>query len=298
MAPIYGFAGQGAASRGRSVARRAHHPCPGTVRVVTEVPAAVARQAMHPFSTLPLPVGWRRIDAEGVVLVLHPLHMPQLVDATEALTRAALDGAIECARAAVRDFGRDSLAWLTGPDLAWLPAALVEQGLVNEDSSGMESVENAMALLTEPAGHGAPGIDVSLVDSLETFTAATDVELRAFAVPTDERRAALADVEERWNEYTAADVYRRWIASIDGTVVGTAVGVPGEAGMNLFGGSVLEEARGRGVYRALVQSRWEEAVRRGTPALTVQAGRTSGPILQRLGFRAISLIRLYVDHLK
>jgi hypothetical protein len=32
---------------------------------------------------------------------------------------------------AVRDFGRDTLAWLTGPDLAWLPAALVEQGLVN-----------------------------------------------------------------------------------------------------------------------------------------------------------------------
>jgi hypothetical protein len=30
--------------------------------------------------------------------------------------------------------------------------------------------------------------------------------------------------------------------------------------------------RSRGAYRALVHARWLEAVRRGTPALTVQAG--------------------------
>ena len=42
--------------------------------------------------------------------------------------------------------------------------------------------------------------------------------------------------------------------------------------------------RGRGAYRALVRARWDVAVERGTPALTVSAGAMSRPILERLGF--------------
>ena len=57
--------------------------------------------------------------------------------------------------------------------------------------------------------------------------------------------------------------------------------------MNLFGGSVVAEARGRGVYRALTLARWDLAVAQGTPALTIQAGRMSKPIAERLGFQLI-----------
>jgi hypothetical protein len=44
-----------------------------------------------------------------------------------------------------------------------------------------------------------------------------------------------------------------------------------------------------------VRARWDAAVERGTPALVVQAGRMSRPILDRLGFRTVCTIRALVD---
>jgi GNAT superfamily N-acetyltransferase len=65
--------------------------------------------------------------------------------------------------------------------------------------------------------------------------------------------------------------------------------------MLLWGGSVREEARGRGCYRALVRARWDEAVRRGTPALTVSANDQSGPALRKLGFEKVLEFRRIED---
>jgi GNAT superfamily N-acetyltransferase len=122
------------------------------------------------------------------------------------------------------------------------------------------------------------------------------VELKAFEIPAGGRAQIDAELEERWAEYIVPDnPYRRWNAMLAGEVVGTAGGVQAQAGINLFGGGVLAEARGHGVYRALVGARWEAAVRHGTPALTVQAGRMSRPILERLGFAFIEVMATYVD---
>jgi hypothetical protein len=68
-----------------------------------------------------------------------------------------------------------------------------------------------------------------------------------------------------------------------------------DAGVMLLGGGVLPEARGRGCYQALVEARWDDAVERGTPALVVQAGAMSRPILERLGFQRIATLRVLVD---
>ena len=65
--------------------------------------------------------------------------------------------------------------------------------------------------------------------------------------------------------------------------------------VNLSGGSVRADARGRGVYRALIRARWDDGVARGTPALTVQAGRMSRPVLERLGFETVSEQRCLID---
>ena len=75
----------------------------------------------------------------------------------------------------------------------------------------------------------------------------------------------------------------------------SATAVFAEAAVLLLGGAVLPEARGRGCYRALVQARWEDAVARGTPALVVQAGEMSRPILERLGFQQVATMRVLVD---
>jgi hypothetical protein len=53
--------------------------------------------------------------------------------------------------------------------------------------------------------------------------------------------------------------------------------------------------RGRGAYRALVRARWDAAVDRGTPALTVGAESMSRPILARLGFVNVGWTDCLID---
>ena len=58
--------------------------------------------------------------------------------------------------------------------------------------------------------------------------------------------------------------------------------------LGLFGGATLAEHRGRGLYRALVAARARFARARGKRFLTVDAGPMSAPILERLGFAALT----------
>ena len=250
---------------------------------------------MHPFSLLPTPPGWSRVSDRHTFVLLHPLPMPQIVEPQADLTLADIDAAIEESREHVRAHGKDSLVWLTGPDHPWLAGALAERGLRNEDGSGLEATENAMARVASPTCPAVDGIVISRVDTFDAFAASVRVEVEAFDLSAEERRETEAGLADRWREYASADQHRRWTAAADGRVVGTASGAFGAAGLNLFGGAVLPEARGRGVYQALVSARWEAAVQAGTPALTVQAGRMSRPILERLGFTSVAVMPTYVD---
>ena len=44
-----------------------------------------------------------------------------------------------------------------------------------------------------------------------------------------------------------------------------------------------------------MHARWVEAARRGTPALAVQAGENSRPILERLGFQTVGMLHAVTD---
>jgi GNAT superfamily N-acetyltransferase len=59
----------------------------------------------------------------------------------------------------------------------------------------------------------------------------------------------------------------------------------------LWGGGTAPERRGRGVYRALVAARVNEARRHGVRYATVDARQTSRPILERLRFEPLSTMR-------
>jgi predicted N-acetyltransferase YhbS len=64
----------------------------------------------------------------------------------------------------------------------------------------------------------------------------------------------------------------------------------------LGAGSTAVWARGRGLYRALVRARWDDAVERGTPALAVMANPdTYYPILERLGFEDVCTVQRLED---
>ncbi len=56
----------------------------------------------------------------------------------------------------------------------------------------------------------------------------------------------------------------------------------------LWGGSTLEQYRGRGLYTALLAARVQEAIRRGRRFLTIDASPMSEPIVKRHGFRLLA----------
>ncbi len=84
------------------------------------------------------------------------------------------------------------------------------------------------------------------------------------------------------------------VAYLDDEPVGTGGITINDGGGRLWSGSVLDEHRGRGVYRALLAARLEYAVRHGaTMALVKGRVETSGPILRRAGFVAHGQERSY-----
>jgi GNAT superfamily N-acetyltransferase len=69
---------------------------------------------------------------------------------------------------------------------------------------------------------------------------------------------------------------------------------PGTEFAGLWGGSTRAAWRGRGIYRALVARRAQLAAERGVKYLQVDASADSRPILERLGFRAVTTTTPYV----
>ncbi|MDG4823433.1 GNAT family N-acetyltransferase [Asanoa sp. WMMD1127] len=72
--------------------------------------------------------------------------------------------------------------------------------------------------------------------------------------------------------------------------------VPGTAFATLWGGSTLPAYRRRGIYRALVAHRARMADANGFTLLQVDASDDSRPILERLGFVAVTTTTPYVYH--
>ncbi|AOR36220.1 GNAT family N-acetyltransferase [Streptomyces fodineus] len=70
--------------------------------------------------------------------------------------------------------------------------------------------------------------------------------------------------------------------------------VPGTPFAGLWGGGTVEAWRGRGVYRALVTHRARVAAAHGYRYLQVDASPMSRPVLQRLGFHALSTTTPYL----
>jgi hypothetical protein len=164
--------------------------------------------------------------------------------------------------------------WLTERST---PADL-EQRLLARGLRLIESDYLHAAMVSTTAPPEVPGIEVRRVETLADHSVA-----RRLAHPelSDEQLAA---------EWKNGDE-PTWIAYVDGRPASVGRAIYTRAGAYLMGGSTAEWARGRGAYRATVRARWDEAVRRGTPALAVGAGPMSRPILERLGFEQVLQFR-------
>jgi GNAT superfamily N-acetyltransferase len=180
-----------------------------------------------------------------------------------------------------------------GARASWTLVAPADDVIAALKSAGCRDPEPPLvptftALATEHEPPAAREIEVRRVASFEDFLAGLEIML-AEGWSEDHRARRRAEAEETY-------VRRRtrpggeWLAYLEGRPVAWAGAVACEHGLFLAGAATLREYRGRGCYRALLNERWHDAVRLGTPALVVHAQETSRPILERCGFERVATL--------
>ncbi|MGE5273598.1 MAG: GNAT family N-acetyltransferase [Verrucomicrobiota bacterium] len=110
----------------------------------------------------------------------------------------------------------------------------------------------------------------------------------------DEDQGWLVDL---WEEHVADPEGLRIFVAEAGDVTVSAGWVRFPSGTEfgtLWGGATLPEWRGRGIYKALVAERTRLAAERGRRYMEVDASDDSRPILERLGFTAVTTTTPYV----
>jgi GNAT superfamily N-acetyltransferase len=201
-------------------------------------------------------------------------------------------------RALVADRGHRDAEWWVGSSAT--PADLVDRlrahGFVPDERPGFEPHTGSLVLTDEPP-RGPADVEARRIRDIDEFLLADRIARTAFGSSAEDAAAWAAIAEERFEAERVGHAPRTYLAFLDGQAVAAARAVVEESlpGVLMIGGGVLPSARGRGVYRALVRARWDDAVAAGKPALTVHAGRMSRPILERLGFVAVAEQEILLD---
>jgi hypothetical protein len=212
----------------------------------------------------------------------------------DGLSGAALDALIARQCALSREH-REPLEWkLHGHDEpADLPARLAAAGFAPEARETI--VVGAVAGLAAVALAPPPGIRLREVTSradLERIAALQEAvwaersdwlpDMLGGEIAADPRAIAVCVAEVQGGGVAPGDdgfgmVSAGWLRFVNGTAFST-----------LWGGATLPAYRARGIYTALVARRARLAAQRGTTLLQVDASDDSRPILERLGFVALT----------
>lgn len=244
----------------------------------------VVELAENANTYVPLGPGADRVMTDRYVIWFGPGHGPGWTVAQRFRFEAdELDGVIDEIHDHVRARGRNACAWEVGssarPD--GLVELLHERGLRDDPN---DPLQIGMALSGDPAGLPPEGIEARRAENDDDELAAGQIAAIAFAE---------SEVVPKRHDPDSPVV--TYLGLIDGEPVGRATGTFSEYGVTLFGGAVLPEFRGRGVYKALVHARLRDAAERGSPVAVTQAGQMSRPILEKLGFREVCRIWALID---
>jgi hypothetical protein len=173
-----------------------------------------------------------------------------------------------------------------------LPEALIRHGFVVEDPESI-MVGSAQRL----------AVDVPLPDDVTLRQITREDDVRAMVAMSavvfgDSPAEASAMSESMLRRLAVDDGMELWIAETDAQVVsaGRLEPVPGTDFAGIWGGSTLEEWRGRGIYRALTAARAFSALRLGKTLIHSDSTEYSRPILERYGFLKVSTTTPYVWH--
>ena len=256
----------------------------GSIRVFAEEPAPEICQPVPPEG---------RLQTAEFVLLLAATPTQSSVSRVRT-TEERLDQTIADVRRVLRERGYTGCVWMLGPACqpAGLPELLRARGFVPATAPHEPEVQ-AMALVTPPLSTGGT-IDAHMVRSYNEYLAALDVAFKVFDLPKDDVAGWLAAAPELYKQQDGIN-RMTLIAHLDGRPAGFAWACGATNGLLLCGSGVAPEARGRGVYRALLEARWKIAVALGKPVLAIHAGAMSRPVLARCGFERVCQIELLVD---
>ena len=233
----------------------------------------------------PLPPGFRVVSQPGLTAIIGPT--AAIEDNCLIFTRPDPAAPAEHIAAAMAVFAA------LGHDFEWklyhhddptgaLAAGLLARGFVAGEA------ETLMAL--DLAATGLPPVGDADIRRLETPAQLADIVAVQDAVWGGDHRGLADGLAAEW--CALPDRLAVYVAPVDGRPASTGWirFHPGRDFADLWGGSTLPGHRGRGLYRALVAARADEARRRGVRYLTVDASDDSRPILARLGFQAVDRI--------
>ncbi len=262
------------------------------------IPADVVFLALNPVAAGPEPppeTGAVRVINSRYCLLMTSMPTVNFVERVR-LAPGQVAAAVGEVRDLLRARGRTQAAWAV--DAAWteLYDELAGLAMTPYTDPPLEPRCTCMALVEPPDWSANPRVVVREATDLQDFLAVAELSASVFGLSGADRDGFVKGLRVRYELHRQG----RWhmstyLAFIDGELVGEAQAAVTASGTNLSGSSVLRSARGQGVYRALVAARWNEAVERGRPALTVQAGAMSRPILERLGFQTVGTQRLLCD---
>jgi ribosomal protein S18 acetylase RimI-like enzyme len=171
------------------------------------------------------------------------------------------------------------------PDLA---VRLAAAGFAPEEPETLMVFDLACELSDDSDPGAQTGVEIRRVTDAGGAADAAAAARAAFARDDGWQAARAAEYLRRLSDPTL----RLYVAYAGGRPVASARAEfpPGRAFAGIWGGGTMVEYRGRGIYRALVRTRAADARRRGYRYLRVDARETSRPILERLGFIALSSI--------
>jgi GNAT superfamily N-acetyltransferase len=202
-----------------------------------------------------------------------------------------VDVRVDVVRGWFRERRREQFVWWIGPSAT--PSGLEARLLAGGATRWEDGVITVM--VSEQAPPEASEVDVRRVERFEEFALAREIAWEVAEFTEQQTAEYRATLPAKWEERVRSGNGATYLAYVDGEAVasGDMLFLP-FCGF-LSGASTRPDYRGRGAFRALVRARWDEAVRRGTPALVVGAGKMSRPILEQIGFHPVAEQHLLLD---
>ena len=213
----------------------------------------------------------------------HPLELLRFTPSGQS--GAALATAVETVLERARQFGLPDLYWWVKLDSPPEVADLLR--------ARGATVDETLDVLAVDLRRGAPelvppvrGVELRWATEVATHRDGTQVGVTVFggSMPPDER---LAQEARRDSATVKSGDGGMVVAYVDGAAVGSGGLSMADGVARLWGGAVLEAARGQGVYRAILGARLTYGVAHAaTMGLVKGRVETSGPILRQAGFAA------------